>query len=237
VSVLLRITDLEVHYGLFQALFGVSFMLEEGEAVCLLGSNGAGKTTTLRTTAGALRASRGRIEFLGRRVENRPSHELAALGMIHVPEGRELFPSLTVKENLRLGALTSEARNRAGATLEFVLDLFPALRVRASQLAGTLSGGQQQMVAIARGLMGLPRLLMLDEPSLGLAPVLVNAMFATIERINAAGTTLVVVEQHVHHALRVCRRGYVLEGGRIVQSGTTAELGQSDALRAAYLGM
>jgi branched-chain amino acid transport system ATP-binding protein len=236
-TALLRITDLDVRYGLFQALFGLSLVVEEGEAVCLLGSNGAGKTTTLRTVAGALPVSSGTIEFLGRRVEHRPSHELAALGMIHVPEGRELFPSLTVRENLRLGGLTRHARNCARATLDFVLDLFPVLRDRAEQLAGTLSGGEQQMVAIGRGLMGLPKLLMLDEPSLGLAPVLVASMFATIERINAEGTTVIVVEQHVHHALRICRRGYVLEGGRVVQSGTTRELAESETLRAAYLGI
>ena len=234
---LLRVRDLEVHYGLFQSLFGVSLEVAEGEAVCLLGSNGAGKTTTLRASAGALRVSRGTVEFLGQRVENRPSHELAALGMVHVPEGRELFPWLSVMENLRLGSLTRDARNRAGSTLEFVFDLFPVLQERGRQLAGTLSGGEQQMVAIARGLMGRPKLLMLDEPSLGLAPLLVESMFATIERINAAGTTLVVVEQHVHHALRICRRGYVLEGGRLVRDGSTGSLAESDALRAAYLGI
>lgn len=235
--VLLSVHDLQVHYGLFQALFGVSLAIAEGEAVCLLGGNGAGKTTLLRAVMGALPISAGTVEFLGQRVERRGSHELAAMGMIHVPEGRELFPSLSVMENLELGCVTPDTRRRAAERLAFVLDLFPALRERRRQLAGTLSGGEQQMVAIGRGLMGRPRLLLLDEPSLGLAPVLVDAVFATVERINAEGTTVVVVEQHVHHALRVCGRGYVLEGGRIVQEGTTDELRRSDRLRAAYLGM
>ena len=234
---LLRVRDLEVRYGLFQALFGVSLEVSEGEAVCLLGSNGAGKTTVLRAMMGALPVSGGSVEFLGRRVENRPSHELAALGMIHVPEGRELFPSLTVLENLEVGCVTAEARRRSSETLAFVFQLFPSLYERRRQVAGTLSGGEQQMVAVARGLMGLPKLLVLDEPSLGLAPVLVGNVFATIERINAEGTTVIVVEQHVHNALRVCRRGYVLEAGRMVQEGSTAELEKSDRLRAAYLGM
>ena len=234
---LLRVRDLEVHYGLFQALFGVSLEVNEREAVCLLGSNGAGKTTVLRAMMGALPVSGGSVEFLGRRVENRPSHELAALGMIHVPEGRELFPSLTVLENLEVGCVTPEARRRSSKTLAFVFQLFPGLHERRRQLAGTLSGGEQQMVAVGRGLMGLPKLLVLDEPSLGLAPVLVETVFATIERINAEGTPVIVVEQHVHNALRVCQRGYVLEGGRMVQEGSTAELAGSDRLRAAYLGM
>jgi len=234
---LLRVRDLEVHYGLFQALFGVSLEIAEGEAVCLLGGNGAGKTTTLRAVMGALPISGGTVELLGERVEHRASHELAAMGMIHVPEGRELFPSLTVLENLELGCVTPGTRRRSAETLALVLDLFPALRGRRRQLAGTLSGGEQQMVAIGRGLMGRPKLLMLDEPSLGLAPVLVDAVFATLERIKAEGTTILVVEQHIHHALRVCGRGYVLEGGRVAQEGSTADLGRSDRLRAAYLGM
>jgi branched-chain amino acid transport system ATP-binding protein len=234
---LLSVRDLEVRYGLFQALFGVSLDVNEREAVCLLGSNGAGKTTVLRAMMGALPVSGGSVEFLGHRVENRPSHELAALGMIHVPEGRELFPSLTVLENLEVGCVTPEARRRSSETLAFVFQLFPSLYERRRQVAGTLSGGEQQMVAVGRGLMGLPKLLVLDEPSLGLAPVLVENVFATIERIHAEGTTVIVVEQHVHNALRVCQRGYVLEGGRMVQEGSTAELERSDRLRAAYLGM
>jgi len=234
---LLKVNDLEVHYGLFQALFGVSLQVGEGEAVCLLGSNGAGKTTTLRAVMGVLPATSGSVEFLGERVDNHPVHELAARGMLHVPEGRELFPSLTVREHLELGCLTPVARSRFKSTMDFVFDLFPVLRERHRQPAGTLSGGEQQMVAIARALMGLPRLLMLDEPSLGLAPVLVGTMFGTIERINREGTSVIVVEQHVHHALRICSRGYVLEGGRVVLDGSTASLAESDTLRAAYLGI
>ena len=234
---LLRVRDLQVHYGPFQALFGVSLEIDEGEAVCLLGGNGAGKTTTLRALMGALPISGGTVELLGQRVEHRASHELAAMGMIHVPEGRELFPSLTVLENLELGCVTPGTRRRSAETLALVLDLFPALRGRRRQLAGTLSGGEQQMVAIGRGLMGRPKLLMLDEPSLGLAPVLVDAVFATVERIKAEGTTIVVVEQHIHHALRACGRGYVLEGGRIAQEGSTADLDRSDRLRAAHPGV
>jgi branched-chain amino acid transport system ATP-binding protein len=157
--------------------------------------------------------------------------------MLHVPEGRELYPSLTVREHLELGCLTPAARNRFRSTMEFVFDLFPVLHERERQPAGTLSGGEQQMVAIGRALMGLPRLLMLDEPSLGLAPLLVGNMFETIERIHREGTSVIVVEQHVHHALRICSRGYVLEGGRVVLEGSTASLTESDTLRAAYLGI
>jgi branched-chain amino acid transport system ATP-binding protein len=234
---LLSVRDLDVHYGLFQALFTVSLEVADGEAVCLLGSNGAGKTTTLRAVMGALPATSGSVEFLGERVENRPVHELAVRGMLHVPEGRELYPSLTVREHLELGCLTPAARNRFRSTMEFVFDLFPVLHERERQPAGTLSGGEQQMVAIGRALMGLPRLLMLDEPSLGLAPLLVGNMFDTIERIHREGTSVIVVEQHVHHALRICSRGYVLEGGRVVLEGSTASLTESDTLRAAYLGI
>ncbi len=234
---LLRVRDLEVHYGLFQALFGVSLEIDDGEAVCLLGPNGAGKTTTLRAVMGALPVTRGSVEFLGERVENQPVHELTRRGMLHVPEGRELFPSLTVRENLELGCVTRDARDRMRSTADFVFDLFPVLHERERQAAGTLSGGEQQMVAIGRALMGLPKLLLLDEPSLGLAPVLVATMFETVERINRAGTSVIVVEQHVHHALRICSRGYVLEGGRIRRAGSTGELAESDTLRAAYLGM
>lgn len=234
---ILSVEGLRVKYGLFEAVFDISLEVRPGEAVCLLGSNGSGKTTTLAAILGALPIAAGRVRFLGHDVTGATPGAITARGMIYVPEGRELFPSMTVQENLELGATTREARARTRESLEFACELFPILAKRRTQLAGTLSGGQQQMVAIARGLMGLPRLLMLDEPSLGLAPVVVEQVYEALERIIRSGTPIVLVEQHIHHALELCQRGYVFEGGRIVQQGTAAELGGSDRLRSAYLGV
>lgn len=233
----LSVEDLHVKYGLFEAVFGVSFEVGPGEAVCLLGSNGAGKSTSLRAVLGAQPIAAGRVRFLGDDVTGATAEAITARGMIYVPEGRELFPSMTVQENLELGAITREARARTRESMELACELFPILAKRRGQLAGTLSGGQQQMVAIARGLMGRPRLLMLDEPSLGLAPVVVEQVYAALGQIVGSGTPIILVEQHVHHALELCHRGYVLEGGRIVQHGSTAELAGSDRLRSAYLGV
>jgi branched-chain amino acid transport system ATP-binding protein len=234
---ILSAANLQVHYGLFQALFDVSFEVGEQEAVCFLGGNGAGKTTALRAVLGALPLSGGTVEFLGQPTNGIGAESMVAKGLIYVPDGRELFPSLTVLENLELGATTPHARARMRQTLDFVYELFPVLAERQRQLAGTLSGGQQQMVAIGRGLMGIPKLLMLDEPSLGLAPVIIESVYAVLRRILSAGTPIVLVEQHVHHALALCSRGYVFESGRVVQSGPTEELAASDRLRSAYLGV
>ena len=236
-SPILSVERLRVKYDLFEAVFDVSFEVWPGEAVCLLGSNGAGKTTSLRAILGALPIAGGRVCFLGDDTSGKSPGAMTMRGMIYVPEGRELFPSLTVLENLELGAITREARARTRASLELACELFPILAERRMQLAGTLSGGQQQMLAIARGLMGLPRLLMLDEPSLGLAPVVVEQVYAALGRIVRSGTPIILVEQHVHQALELCQRGYVLEGGRTVQQGSTAELVGSDRLRSAYLGV
>lgn len=236
-SPILSVEGLHVKYGLFEAVFGISLEVGPGEAVCLLGGNGAGKTTSLRAILGALPIAAGRVRFLGEDVTGATAGAITARGMIYVPEGRELFPSMTVQENLELGAITREARARMRTSMELACELFPILAKRRTQLAGTLSGGQQQMVAIARGLMGLPRLLMLDEPSLGLAPVVVEQVYEALGRIVRSGTPIILVEQHVHHALELCQRGYVLESGRIVQHGSTAELAASDRLRSAYLGV
>jgi len=234
---ILTVDGLRVKYGLFEAVFDVSLEVDAGEAVCLLGSNGAGKTTSLRAVLGAVPMAAGRVRFLGQDTTGASPVEMARRGMIYVPEGRELFPSMTVKENLELGAITPEARARMKDSMALACELFPILGQRLAQLAGTLSGGQQQMLAVSRGLMGLPKLLMLDEPSLGLAPVVVEQVYAVLTRIVRSGTTVILVEQHVHHALDLCQRGYVLEGGRIVQQGSSAELAGSDRLRRAYMGV
>jgi branched-chain amino acid transport system ATP-binding protein len=237
ISPILSVERLRVKYGLFEAVFDVSLEVGPSEAVCLLGGNGAGKTTSLCAILGALPIAGGRVCFLGEDTTGEVAGVMTARGMIYVPEGRELFPSLTVLDNLELGAITREARARTRANLELACELFPILAERRMQLAGTLSGGQQQMLAIARGLMAMPRLLMLDEPSLGLAPVVVEQVYAALGRIVQSGTPIILVEQHVPHALELCQRGYVLEGGRIVQHGTTVELAGSDRLRSAYLGV
>ena len=234
---ILAVEGLRVKYGLFEAVFDVSIQVLPHEAVCLLGGNGAGKTSSLRAILGALPLSGGRVRFFDEDVTGASAGAMTKRGMICVPEGRELFPTMTVRENLELGAITPEARARTRASMDLACELFPILGQRLPQLAGTLSGGQQQMVAIARGLMGLPRLLMLDEPSLGLAPVVVEQVYTALGRIVESGTPIILVEQHVHHAIELCQRGYVLQGGRIVQQGSTAELAGSDRLRNAYLGV
>jgi branched-chain amino acid transport system ATP-binding protein len=236
VPALLRVEDLEAGYGPLTAVRGVSLEVGAGEVVALLGANGAGKTTTLRAIAGLLPVRRGRIDLDGARLDGLPSAEVVRRGVAHVPEGRQLFPSMTVRENLELGARTPAARARRGASLDAVYALFPRLRERERQVAGTLSGGEQQMCAIGRGLMARPRLLLLDEPSLGLAPVMVSAIFQVLARINAEGTTLLLVEQSVLRSLRLCHRGYVLENGRVALAGRREELLASGHIRRAYLG-
>ncbi|MCU1655496.1 MAG: transporter ATP-binding protein [Pseudonocardiales bacterium] len=231
---LLRVTDIEVRYGAIRALKGVSFTVGEGEVVALLGANGAGKTTTQKTISGMLRPAVGSITFEGRRIDGIPAHELIGLGICHVPEGRHVFPRMTVHENLEMGAFRFKRVD--SADLERVLELFPRLRERIKQQAGTLSGGEQQMLAIGRALMGKPRLLLLDEPSMGLAPLIVAQIFEIVREINTTGVTVLVVEQNAAQALTLADRGYVLETGEIVLEGTGRELLADDRIRAAYLG-
>jgi len=233
-SALLRLDGIEAGYGDLTAIAGISLEVLPGEAVALIGSNGAGKTTTLRAISGLLPVRAGRIELEGERVDGLGSAAIVARGIAHVPEGRQLFPTLTVRDNLELGARTAPSR-RDG--LDLVFTLFPRLRERERQLAGTLSGGEQQMCAIGRGLMARPRILLLDEPSLGLAPVMVKLIFETLQRINDAGTTIMLVEQNVPRALQLSHRGYVLENGRLVLDGTRASLLASPHVKQAYLGL
>ena len=236
-STLLRVDGIEVGYGDLTAVRDVSLEVRESEAVALIGANGAGKTTTLRAVSGLLPLRRGRIEFEGQRLDGLGPAEIVARGIAHVPEGRQLFPTMTVRENLELGARTRAARAARVETLERVFELFPRLRERSVQLAGTLSGGEQQMCAIGRGLMSRPRLLMLDEPSLGLAPVLVKAIFEDLGRINGQGLTVLLVEQNVLRSLHLAHRGYVLENGRMTLSGPRDDLLASGHIKQAYLGL
>ena len=234
---MLTVEHLAVFYGDVQALWDVSFEVRQGEIVTLIGSNGAGKTTTLHAISGLTRPRQGTITFVGQALHRESPQHIVEAGLIHIAEGRELFPHMTVLENLELGAFPKRARRHRLQSLDYVMDLFPRLRERQHQLAGTLSGGEQQMVAIGRGLMARPRLLMLDEPSLGLAPLLVAEIFDCIRRINADQATVLLVEQNVHQALAIAHRAYVLENGRTVRSGTTAALLPDDTIQEAYLGL
>jgi branched-chain amino acid transport system ATP-binding protein len=233
----LEVRDIDVHYGDAQALHGMRLSVDEGEVVTLVGSNGAGKTTTLRAISGILATTRGEILFEGQALSKVPAHQRSGLGIGLAPEGRELWPQLTVLENLELGAFSRQARNRRTETLDWVFELFPRLRERTKQLAGSMSGGEQQMVAIGRALMGRPKLLMMDEPSLGLAPVVVSQVFATIRRLHGEGLTILLVEQNLKKALEVAGRGYVVETGTIALSGSSAELLENPVVRTAYLGV
>jgi branched-chain amino acid transport system ATP-binding protein len=236
-SMLLRVDGIEVGYGDLTAVGDVSLEVREGETVAVIGANGAGKTTTLRAVSGLLPLRRGRIEFDGHRLDGLTPAEIVARGIAHVPEGRQLFPTMTVLENLELGARTPGARARRAETLARVFDLFPRLRERREQSAGTLSGGEQQMCAIGRALMAKPRLLMLDEPTLGLAPLLVRQIFDTVRTINADGVTVLLVEQNVRQALTLAHRACVLESGRLVLDGPARELLGDERLKRAYLGL
>jgi branched-chain amino acid transport system ATP-binding protein len=231
---LLVVDDIEVRYGAIRALKGVSFTVGQGEIVALLGANGAGKTTTQKTVSGMLRPARGTITLRGRRIDGVPAHEVINLGICHVPEGRHVFPRMTVAENLEMGAYRFKQVDRDD--LERVLEMFPRLQERYKQLAGTLSGGEQQMLAIGRALMGKPELLLLDEPSMGLAPQIVAQIFRIIREINESGVTVLLVEQNAEQALTLANRGYVLETGEIVLQGTGRDLLADDRIRAAYLG-
>jgi len=234
---LLEVRDLQAAYGRVTALWDVSFEVEEGQVVALLGSNGSGKTTTLRTISGLLTAASGSVHFAGRDITHARSDQIVELGIIHVPEARQLWPRMSVRENLELGAYSPKARVKRADSLERVFGLFPRLRERRNQAAGTLSGGERQMCALGRGLMGLPRLLMLDEPSLGLAPRLVSEMFETLRLLREQGLTVLLVEQNVHQALELADTGYVLETGRLVLSGPSQQLLADPLVRSAYLGV
>jgi branched-chain amino acid transport system ATP-binding protein len=234
---LLEVRDLQAAYGRVTALWEVSFDVEEGQVVALLGSNGSGKTTTLRTISGLLTAASGSVHFAGRDITHARSDQIVELGIIHVPEARQLWPRMSVRENLELGAYSPKARLKRADSLERVFGLFPRLRERRNQAAGTLSGGERQMCALGRGLMGLPRLLMLDEPSLGLAPRLVSEMFETLRLLREQGLTVLLVEQNVHQALELADTGYVLETGRLVLSGPSQQLLADPLVRSAYLGV
>ena len=233
---LLEISGLNVHYGNIHAIQGIGLSVPEGKIVTLIGSNGAGKTTTLRTVSGLVRPSGGSIRFAGEPIHKLPAHKIVARGVVHSPEGRGVFANLTVDENLKLGAYNR--RDKAGIKQDYdhALDLFPRLRERLAQLAGTLSGGEQQMLAMARALLAKPRLLLLDEPSLGLAPQVVAVIFRIIRQINAEGTTILLVEQNAHQALAVADTAYVLQTGRILRSGPAKAMLNDPQVRAAYLG-
>jgi branched-chain amino acid transport system ATP-binding protein len=233
---LLEIEGLVARYGRVTALHDVSLTVDEGEVVTLIGANGAGKTTTLRAISGLLRPVAGTIRFAGRVLAGLAPSTIVRSGIGHAPEGRRVFPRMTVRENLELGAYTRRSKAEIAADTERVLTVFPRLRERYAQKAGTMSGGEQQMLAIGRALMSRPRLLLLDEPSLGLAPMLVQTIFAVIREVSASGTTILLIEQNARQALAVADRGYVLEVGRIAYSGTAQDLQASDAVRAAYLG-
>lgn len=234
---MLNVRDLRAGYGKSEVLRGISFDVRQGEVVTIVGVNGAGKSTTLRTLCGAVPARGGSIEFDGVDVTNRSSSEIVERGLTMIPEGRQLFPFLTVKDNLLMGAYKQSARAGVDRRLEQVLEMFPRVEERLKQFAGSLSGGEQQMVAIARGMMADPKLLIFDEPSLGLSPLLVEMMFEIIQKITASGITVLIVEQNVFHTLQLADRGYVLENGEISLAGTGQELLKSDHVRKAYLGM
>jgi branched-chain amino acid transport system ATP-binding protein len=234
---MLEVRDVDAFYGDSQALYGVSLRVDAGEVVTLVGSNGAGKTTTLRVISGLLRVGAGDIRYEDRSITALPAHARAELGIGLVPEGRELWPSLTVLENLELGCYARSARKHRGESLDRVYGLFPVLRERTRQVAGSMSGGEQQMVAIGRALMARPRLLMFDEPSLGLAPVVVKQVFGIVRRLSEDGLTILLVEQNLKQALEVADRGYVVETGSIAMQGPAADLMADEGVRAAYLGI
>jgi branched-chain amino acid transport system ATP-binding protein len=234
---LLEVSGIDVFYGRVQAVRGASLQVDAGEVVALIGSNGAGKTTTLRTISGLLHPARGKITFNGKDITHMEPQKIVGLGVCQSPEGRRLFPRMSVLDNLRMGAYTRKNALDIKRDMERVFELFPRLKERSNQIAGTLSGGEQQMCAMGRALMAKPKLLMLDEPSLGLAPILVQTIFDIVKEINSQGTPVLLVEQNAHKALEVAHRGYVLETGVIVQTGTGKDLLESEEVQRAYLGM
>lgn len=233
---ILEVKDLEVSYGVIQAIRGISFEVNEGEIIALIGANGAGKTTTLQTITGLIPPKAGHIFYQGNEITKLSGHKLVPMGIAHVPEGRRVFAQMTVLQNLRLGAYTRKDKNEIQETLEMVYCRFPRLRERKDQLAGTLSGGEQQMLAIARALMSRPQIIMMDEPSLGLAPIVVRDVFDIIKEINRQGVTILLVEQNANMALHAAHHGYVMETGNITLFGTGRELAENESVKAAYLG-
>jgi branched-chain amino acid transport system ATP-binding protein len=234
---MLEVKDLNVHYGAIHALHGIDISVEQGQIVTLIGCNGAGKSTTLRTISGLIRPSGGQVLFEGKPISGMPAHQIVRLGVAQSPEGRGIFANLTVEENLDMGAFARSDKAQIAKDREHALDLFPRVRERLKQNAGTLSGGEQQMLAMARALMARPRLLLLDEPSLGLAPQIVQTIFKIIREINKEGTTILLVEQNAHMALEVAHHGYVLEVGKIAMNDSAKNLAKSDEVRKAYLGV
>lgn len=233
---MLEVKDLEVYYGMIQAIKGISFEVNEGEIVSLIGANGAGKTTILHTITGLLSPKKGSVIFEGKDITKVPAHKIVSLGMAHVPEGRRVFAQLSVYQNLKMGAYTRKDKDEIEKTLETVYKRFPRLEERKNQLAGTLSGGEQQMLAMGRALMSHPRIILMDEPSMGLSPILVNEIFDIIQSVSASGTTVLLVEQNAKKALSIANRAYVLETGNIVMSGSAEELMDNDSIKKAYLG-
>ena len=233
---LLEVKDLEVHYGVIKAIKGISFEVNQGEVIALIGANGAGKTTTLHTVTGLIQPSHGQIIFDGKDITKIPAHKIVGMGMAHVPEGRRIFQQLTVLENLKLGAYTRKDKNLISATLKMVYERFPRLEERKNQVAGTLSGGEQQMLAMGRALMSNPRIILMDEPSMGLSPLLVSEILDIIKVISEGGTTVLLVEQNAQKALSIADRAYVLETGNISLSGKASDLINDESVRKAYLG-
>jgi branched-chain amino acid transport system ATP-binding protein len=234
---MLEVSDLDIFYGRIQALWGVSLNIEEAEIVALVGANGAGKTTLLKSISGMLRPAGGRIEFLGKRIDGLQSHVIVELGISHIPEGGKLFPDMSVRENLEMGAYSKRVWKHKQKTLNEIYNLFPILKARQGQLVRTLSGGERQMVAIGRGLMSRPRLCIIDEPSWGLAPMVVDEIFRIIQRLRDQGIAIFLIEQNVQQTLEIAERAYVLENGRVIQEGESASLLREEFIRKAYLGL
>jgi branched-chain amino acid transport system ATP-binding protein len=234
---MLKVNGIDVFYGDLQVLWDISFEVKDKEILVLIGANGAGKSTTIKVISSLLTPKKGSIEFNGERLDILPPHKIIEQGVVHVPEGRRLFPEMSVEENLIMGTLVRNAKARRFETMEYVYELFPRLKERRKQMAGTLSGGEQQMLAVGRGLMSLPKLMMFDEPSLGLAPILVQDVFDIVKKINKEGVTVLLVEQNVTQTLKMCNRACVLENGRIVLQGSGQELMDSEHVKEAYLGI
>ena len=233
---MLEIKDLEVYYGMIQAIKGISFEVNEGEVIALIGANGAGKTTILHTISGLIAPKKGSITFEGQEITKIPAHKIVENGLAQVPEGRRVFPSLSVLQNLKLGAYTRKDKKEIDDTLKMIYERFPRLEERKNQPAGTLSGGEQQMLAMGRALMSKPRIILMDEPSMGLSPIFVNEIFDIIKQVSASGTTVLLVEQNAKKALSIADRGYVLETGKIVKEGQASDLLNDEAVKKAYLG-
>ena len=233
---MLEVKDLEVYYGMIQAIKGISFEVNEGEVIALIGANGAGKTTILHTISGLIAPKKGSITFEGQEITKIPAHKIVENGLAQVPEGRRVFPSLSVLQNLKLGAYTRKDKKEIDDTLQMIYERFPRLEERKNQPAGTLSGGEQQMLAMGRALMSKPRIILMDEPSMGLSPIFVNEIFDIIKQVSASGTTVLLVEQNAKKALSIADRGYVLETGKIVKEGKASDLLNDEAVKKAYLG-